>query len=190
NTGNVPARPVEARNQTLIYWISAGDEANWNCRCRGLCCKGGRKEGDGEHGHLASDEIGRQFWQLIVLTLRIAIFDGYIVALDITYFFQSFSERGREVRTRLGRSLVKETDHGHRWLLRPRRERPCCGRAAEQRDELAPPHSITSSARCWRRKGTSRPSILAVLRLITRSNLNGIWTGRSLGFVPRRMRSA
>src|SRR5215831_8042995 len=31
-------------------------------------------------------------------------------------------------------------------LLRPRRERPCGRRAAEQRDERAPPHSITSSA--------------------------------------------
>src|ERR1700730_15387768 len=30
-------------------------------------------------------------------------------------------------------------------------------------------HSITSSARCWRRKGTSRQSALAVLRLITSS---------------------
>ena len=30
------------------------------------------------------------------------------------------------------------TDHGHRRLLRPRRERPRGGRAAEQRDELAP----------------------------------------------------
>src|SRR3984893_11626523 len=30
-------------------------------------------------------------------------------------------------------------------------------------------HSITSSARCWRRKCTSRPSALAVLRLITSS---------------------
>ena len=31
-------------------------------------------------------------------------------------------------------------------LLRPRRERPPCSCAAEQRDELAAPHSITSSA--------------------------------------------
>jgi hypothetical protein len=30
-------------------------------------------------------------------------------------------------------------DDGHRRLLRARRERPC-GRAAEQRDELAPFH--------------------------------------------------
>src|SRR4029077_15051898 len=42
-------------------------------------------------------------------------------------------------------------------------------------------YSITLSARCWRNKGTSRPSALAVLRLITSSNLTGAWTGRSLG---------
>jgi hypothetical protein len=38
-------------------------------------------------------------------------------------------------------------DHRHRRLLRARRERPCGSRAAEQRDELASPHSITSSSR-------------------------------------------
>ena len=32
----------------------------------------------------------------------------------------------------------EEADHRHRRLLRPRRERPCCRRPAEQRDELAP----------------------------------------------------
>src|SRR5262245_38927119 len=83
---------------------------------------------------------GRQFWQLIVLTLRPTIFDGYIVAFDIADVLQSFSERGREVRTRLGRSLVEEPDYGHYRLLRARRERPRCSRPAKQRDELAPSH--------------------------------------------------
>ena len=32
------------------------------------------------------------------------------------------------------------TDHGHRRLLRPRRERPYSRRAAEKRDELASSH--------------------------------------------------
>jgi hypothetical protein len=40
-------------------------------------------------------------------------------------------------------------------------------RTAEQRDERAPPHSITSSARASSVGGTSRPSALAVRRLIT-----------------------
>ena len=58
-------------------------------------------------------------------------------------------------------------------LLRPRRDRPRRRRAAEQRDELAPFHSITSSARASSDGGTSRPSAFAVLRLITSSNLVG-----------------
>src|SRR5262245_34323891 len=41
---------------------------------------------------------------------------------------------------------MEETDNRHRWLLRARRERPRC-RAADERDEVAPPdYSITSSA--------------------------------------------
>ena len=67
---------------------------------------------------------------------------------------------------------------------RPRR------RAAEQRDELPPPHSITSSARASSVGGISRPSALAVLRLMTSSNLVGCTTGRSAGFSPLRIRPA
>src|SRR5215813_7084543 len=40
-------------------------------------------------------------------------------------------------------------------------------RAAEQRDECAPLHSITSSAWPSSGKGTVRPSVLTVLRLMT-----------------------
>jgi hypothetical protein len=36
--------------------------------------------------------------------------------------------------------------------------------------------------------GTSRPSVLAVLRLITSSNLVDCITGRSAGFSPLRIR--
>src|SRR5437763_13410987 len=43
-------------------------------------------------------------------------------------------------------------------------------RAAEQRDELASLHSITSSARAMSVSGIWRPSALAVLRLIASSN--------------------
>src|SRR5262249_19013405 len=73
-------------------------------------------------------------------------------------------------------------------LLRPCDEGPR-HRTAEQHDELAPPHSITSPPRASTPHGTSRPSGLAVLRLITRSYLVGACTGRSAGFSPLRMRS-
>src|SRR6478752_6797702 len=60
-------------------------------------------------------------------------------------------------------------------------------RAADQRHELAPSHSITSSARARSVGGISRPSALAVLRLMTSSNLVACSTGRSLGFAPFRI---
>src|SRR5262249_28668998 len=56
-------------------------------------------------------------------------------------------------------------------------------------DPAKTPHSITSLARASRVGGTSRPSALAVLRLITVSNFTGACTGRSAGFSPLRMRS-
>src|SRR5215831_14825130 len=73
-------------------------------------------------------------------------------------------------------------------LLRARRERPRGCRPAEERDERAALHSITSSARPSSIGGTVRPIVLAVFRLITSSNLVGCWTGRSAGFSPMNMR--
>src|SRR5262249_53695425 len=52
-------------------------------------------------------------------------------------------------------------------LLRARRERPRNRRAAEQRDELAPLHSITSSTSASSVGGTVRPSAFAVPMLMT-----------------------
>src|SRR5262249_43317817 len=72
-------------------------------------------------------------------------------------------------------------------LLRARRERPC-GRAANQRDELATFHSITSSARVSSAGGTSSPSACAVFKLMNSSIFVDCWTGRSDGFSPLRIR--
>src|SRR5262249_31566819 len=74
-------------------------------------------------------------------------------------------------------------------LLRARRERPGRRRAAEQRYERAPFHSIPLSARASKVGGISRPRALAVLRLMISSNLAEACTGRSAGLVPLRMRS-
>src|SRR5262249_28113790 len=84
---------------------------------------------------------------------------------------------------------AQKSDRRHRRRLRARRERPRARRAAEERDERAPLHSITSSARASSVGGTSRPSALAVVRLITRSNLVGCSTGRLAGFAPRKILS-
>src|SRR5262249_11108243 len=89
-------------------------------------------------------------------------------------------------------SVPHEEDHAPLGkcvrLLRASRKRPR-RRAAEQRDELAPSHSITSSARASSVGGTSRARAFAVLRLITNSYFTGACTGRWAGFSPLRIRS-
>src|SRR5262249_42966242 len=102
---------------------------------------------------------------------------------------ESSAECGHlSVRLRLG-TRAKKADHRHRRLLPARRERPrgCC--AAESQDELAPFHSITSSARARTGVGMSSLRFLAVFRLITSSYLVGACTGRSLGFSPLSTRA-
>src|SRR6516162_2005976 len=79
---------------------------------------------------------------------------------------------------------TEKADYRH-CLLRMRRKRPR-GRAAEQRYELAAPHSITSSARRSTEGGIVRSRDFAVLKFTTNSNFVGCSTGRSEGLMPLR----
>src|ERR1700733_3091540 len=63
------------------------------------------------------------------------------------------------------------------------------GAVVPPRDEVAPFHSLTSSARAMSEGDTVRPSALAVLRLITSSILFGRSTGRSPGLAPFKILS-
>jgi hypothetical protein len=58
----------------------------------------------------------------------------------------------------------------------------------ERNKRLDAAYSIISSAMASSVGGMSRPSVLAVLRLIISSNLVGCATGRSAGFSPLRIR--
>jgi hypothetical protein len=58
---------------------------------------------------------------------------------------------------------------------------------AEQREELASPHSITSSARSSIAVGISMPIALAVFRFTINSYVVGCSIGRSAGFAPRKI---
>src|SRR5262249_18060028 len=118
---------------------------------------------------------------------RPTVFDRHILAFDIARFLQALVERRDLLAQRSGRRGIEEA--GHRHLLCACRERPGC-RAAEKRDELAPSHSMTSSARDIKLSENFTPSALAVLRLITNSNLVGCMTGRSAGLAPFRTRPA
>jgi len=67
-------------------------------------------------------------------------------------------------------------------------EWPRCRRAAQDCDELAPPHSIISSARASNIGGRSSPRTRTVGKLMTSSNLVDRTTGKSAGLAPLRIR--
>src|SRR6516165_11256291 len=131
----------------------------------------------------------REFLIAFVIAIDIRCLDVIeckVAALLITKFGHPPEETF--IMWSLSRLHAGKAEAQHLGLLRPRRERPRDGRAADKRDELAAPHSITSSARASSVGGTSRPSAIAVARLITRSNFVDCTTGRSAGFSPLRMR--
>jgi hypothetical protein len=105
-----------------------------------------------------------------------AVVDRHVLALDIARLFEALAKGTQALGNRLGRSDFEKSDHRHRRLLRARRERPR-RRATDERDEFAPLHSITSSARSRMEVGMVRPTVLAVLRFTTSWN----WVGRSIG---------
>ena len=188
--GQVAARPGEAGDKTEPDRVFAGDEDDGDRRgCRLGRQRDGSTADRGDHGDLPANQIGRQRRQPIDLILGPAVFDRHVLALDKARFLQALAKSAQTVRERVRRCGVEEPDHRHRRLLRARRERPRRRRAAEQRDELAPLHSITSSARASSVGGMSRPSALAVLRLMYRENCVGSSTGRSAGRAPLRTRS-
>src|SRR5262249_30288449 len=139
----------------------------------------------------APDELGRDLGEALVAPLRPTILDRDGATIDPTEFAQPLDQGG--VPVAMGRRCARPYDsHGWQfaWLLRARRQRPARGGAADERDDLAPPHSITSSAMARSDGGTLRPSILAVSALMTSSNLVACTTGKSAGFSPLRMRPA
>src|SRR5262249_44107370 len=113
---------------------------------------------------------------------------GKVLPLDEAEPPQLVEARG--VLRRLTRRAGQDGDAiGSPHLLGACRKRPR-RRAAESQDELAPLHSITSSARASNVAGISTPIVLAVCRLMTSSNLVACIIGKSAAFSPLRMRPA
>src|SRR5262249_25139308 len=182
----VAAWSGEVGDKTELDRVIADSEDDRNrrgCRSGGECRR--RGAGRDDHGYPAADQIGHQIRKSIVVAFGRPDLDCNVLAQNITAFTKALMERG-QAAWRIDN--VNKPDHGQRRLLRPRHERPS-RRAAEQRDERAALHSITLSVRASSVGETSRPSALAVIRLMTKSNLVGCSTGISPGFAPRRILS-
>src|SRR5262245_19962422 len=190
DTRHVAAGPGEADNKTKLDRILARDEYDRHRRCCRFGNDGHLFAGRCDHCDLAANQIGRHLRKPIVLIFGESVDNRDILALDIAGLFQTLAKSAQAFRDGIRRSRIEETNHRYRRGLRVGCRWPCNRRAAEQRDELAATdHSITSSARASSEGGTSRPSALAVLRLMTSSKRVGCSTGMSAGFSPFNIRS-
>jgi hypothetical protein len=80
--------------------------------------------GRSDHGHLTANQIRRHCRQPIVLTIRPAIFDRYVLSLGVAVYLESLAEHSHQVCSFAGSSRVEKPDHRHCRLLRARCERP------------------------------------------------------------------
>src|SRR5262249_32647583 len=142
-------------------------------------------------GSLADQLLSERSYPIDVIAVPPKV-HPHVAAIDPTQIRNRSSERGN---VSLPHGIVFVAPHQHAdaahsvRLLRARRKRPRDCRATKEGDELAPSHSITSSARSRKASGIVRPIALAVVRLTTSSNFVGCSTGISAGFVPRRILS-
>ena len=132
DAGEVTSGSREAGHQSEPDGVLGHGEHDWNGRGR-------RLDGDGWSGSamrdddrdLPANKIGRQPRQPVELVLGPAVFDRDVLAFDIPCVLQALAKSAQAIRETLGRYRAEETDHRHRRLLRPRRERPRRRRAAE-----------------------------------------------------------
>jgi len=96
-----------------------------------------RIERDDER-HPALDQIGRQCRQPVGVVACPPKFARDVLAVDHSSLAEALADGGDESSGPLRRAVRKVADDGPPCrLLRARRKRPRCRRAAEQRDELA-----------------------------------------------------
>jgi hypothetical protein len=136
---------------------------------------------------LQTDQLLRERSYPIVVIAAPSKVHPHVAALGPAQAGKRLSERRNERQTRHRVASQEHADPAHpAALLRARCEGPP-RRDAEERDELAPNHSITSSAMASNVGGTFSPSAFATIRFSTSSNLVGCTTGKSAGFSPLRI---
>ena len=124
-------RPVPTGSPASAKTIGMTDVACFAARTAGA-----RRDNDID---LQPDELGRDLGEALAASLRPAILDRDGATLDPAEFAQPLHKSGGPWAPGRRRGRAQEPDGRQlRRLLRTRRERPRCRRAAEQRDELAP----------------------------------------------------
>jgi hypothetical protein len=143
---DIASGPIEARDDAGVDRIDVGDENDRQRRGGCFCYLQCVDADSNDCRNPATDQLGHQVRQPIVVAFRETIFDRNVLSLVISRFLQALAERRHAQRDVARRQDSQETDGWHTGLLRPRRNRPrrC---TAEKLDELAPFHI---AAQPWR----------------------------------------
>ena len=149
-------------------WINAVQEDDGNrCGCRLGCVSAAASPAKAAMTTRPDDAPDRRpAWKALKLTSAQPVVDHNILAFDIAGVLQTLRNPRRRIRetVRAFRSSEIRRPAAQAAARAPGAARR--RRAAEQRDELAPSHPITSSARASSVRHVE-PSVLAVLRFMT-----------------------
>src|SRR5258705_14024095 len=102
---------------------------------------------------LKHNQFGRESGEPLGVPPRPAIIDRHVLALDVTGFAQSLTERGQR-HLRVGRANTEVADHRHSRLLCAYTERPSCRCTTQERDEIATLH-LHCPPLAWKQPNTA-----------------------------------
>src|SRR5574337_2226370 len=190
---DVPAWPRQVPDETGSHGIGNDHHDNGERLRRVLGREGRWRRMRNNDVNLEAHQFSREVCKPLGLPCSPSVLHREILPLDMAKLTQPLPEGlysfGRDANG--GRPAEQKPDSRDLGrLLRFGGER--CGEQApgQSADERpAADHWISSSARRRSDCGIVRPSALAVLRLITSSNLLGCSTGRSAGLAPLRILS-
>jgi hypothetical protein len=152
----MPSGSCQTGDQTGADRVTCGRKNDWDHIGCLLQCHDGRRSGRHNNVDLELDEFGGDFGETFAASFHPAILNCDRAPFNPAQLAHAEYEGVDPFGSGGACIWDKEPDSWQLvWLLRAHRQRPRNCRAAEQRDELAAFHSITSLARERRSRRTS-----------------------------------
>ena len=120
----VAARSAHASRKPKRDRVTCDEENDRNRFGRVLECQHSGSGTCGNHGDPTTNELGRKCRELVVSTLRPAICNCHVLAINKASVFQTLVHCAQTIGIKISRIATKKPDNRLRRLLRARRERP------------------------------------------------------------------